>query len=356
LRPRSSDADLAYFGGNVTSARIVPQSAGATGIPTFTGWLESARQKLTGTNRWKEIEATWTVPKKPDSAYADTSVYFAFPGLGNDPEDLILQPVLVYGYPNLPGYPGGDTSWTLAAMYISPKVGEHYASVLNVSPGDSIYGSVTLQSCGSNQCNWDIYAYDYNTLQHSEGVWADSAPDRQDIAAGGAVEVYRLPPKCGYFPPNGVFFNNINLYSLNGPVTPTWHDSINIGSNPNCQFNVYASDSAPSRVYLYHNTESVQQPPPTITVTISGPSQVPAHKYCTWSVAADGGTQPYLYSWLVNGTPVGGDSSSLYILTPSSQFVISAVVVDSTRRANGQDITVNVGGVQNCWEQRPMGP
>ncbi len=160
---------------------------------------------------------------------------------------------------------------------------------------------------------------------------------------------------CTYFPPNGVFFNNIVLYDTHGRVTPSWVP-VPFSGSPSCGFAV-KSDSA-SFVYLYDTVVTVQPPSPppeSVYVTIAGPSRVPAHRGCIWTAAADGGTAPYVYSWLVNGRPVGGDSSTLFITTPSSPFVLSVVAVDSIGRANGQDLTVNVGGVQNCYEQRPIG-
>jgi len=166
------------------------------------------------------------------------------------------------------------------------------------------------------------------------------------------MEAHNLP-SCTYLPPNGVFFKSIVLYDTRGLVNPFYW--VPVDNLKACGSHVQAD--SPSYVYLYDTVQSVPPPPPpppSVSVGITGPSRVPAHRYCTWTATASGGATPYAYSWLVNGNPAGNDSS-LAITTPSSGFTISVVAVDSIGRANGQDLHVNVGGVNNCNQQLPIG-
>jgi subtilisin len=91
-------------------------------------------------------------------------------------------------------------------------------------------------------------------------------------------------------------------------------------------------------------------PPPSIGVSITGASLAPAHHPCTWTAGAWGGTEPYSYSWTVNGAPAGDGSETLTISTPSSNFVIIVTAVDANDYTGTSGLTVTVGG-GNCNEQ-----
>lgn len=52
-----------------------------------------------------------------------------------------------------------------------------------------------------------------------------------------------------------------------------------------------------------------QPPPPPLSVTISGPTEIEAFfEGCSWYAAAIGGAEPYSYAWTVNGQPAGTNS------------------------------------------------
>ena len=91
-------------------------------------------------------------------------------------------------------------------------------------------------------------------------------------------------------------------------------------------------------------------PPPSIGVSITGASLAPAHHPCTWTAGAWGGTEPYSYSWTVNGAPAGDGSETLSISTPSSNFMIIVTAVDANGYTGTSGLTVTVGG-GNCSEQ-----
>ena len=91
-------------------------------------------------------------------------------------------------------------------------------------------------------------------------------------------------------------------------------------------------------------------PPPSVSVVITGPNLVPAHRYCTWAAGAYGGTEPYSYSWTVNGAPAGDGTETLSMTTLSSNFTITATAIDANGYTGISGMTVTVGGT-GCAEQ-----
>lgn len=85
-------------------------------------------------------------------------------------------------------------------------------------------------------------------------------------------------------------------------------------------------------------------PPPSISVSITGPNLVPAHHYCTWSAGAWGGAEPYTYSWTVNGSPAGDGSDVLNITTPRSAFTIAVSATDANGLYAWTSVSVSIGG------------
>jgi subtilisin family serine protease len=85
-------------------------------------------------------------------------------------------------------------------------------------------------------------------------------------------------------------------------------------------------------------------PPPSVSVTINGPGTVPARHSCTWNAVATGGTEPYTYSWTVNGNPSGDGSDTLTITTPSSAFTIAVTATDANSLQGSTSVSVGIGG------------
>ncbi len=102
-------------------------------------------------------------------------------------------------------------------------------------------------------------------------------------------------------------------------------------------------------VYAVYNLQP-PAPPPSVSVTIAGASMAPARHYCTWTAGAYGGTDPYSYSWTLNGAPAGNGSDTLSVTTPSSNFTITATAIDANGYSGISGLTVRIGG-GTCAQQ-----
>ncbi|MEW5925872.1 MAG: Ig-like domain-containing protein [Gemmatimonadota bacterium] len=73
---------------------------------------------------------------------------------------------------------------------------------------------------------------------------------------------------------------------------------------------------------------SVSQPP-SLSISILGPSSLRSRHTCTWYADASGGTAPYSYSWSASGGS-GYASDSQYTHSSSSSFSLYLTVTDAT--------------------------
>ncbi len=299
---------------------------------------------------FEQINALWAVPPKPPSLYVSPMVFYAWPGLESGiTSGNVLQPVMEYGYDGI----GGGNYWYMRAWQCALGTGNcNYSSAAAVDDSDVISGIVKLTGCAGSTCRWDVRATDWtkNGQVLVDDTFPDGNPPGYYWAYGGAMEGTQLL-SCSDYPPNGVFFVGIGMVLVGDSVRshPNWHRGV-YGSG--CELHVIAESTYVSLYDTVANVQPPGSPPESVTVTIAGPSQVPANKTCTWTVSAGGGTAPYVYSWLKNGQAVAGDSV-LEVNTGNSNFVLSSVAVDSLGRANGQNLNVTVGGVKNCAQQIP---
>jgi hypothetical protein len=86
---------------------------------------------------------------------------------------------------------------------------------------------------------------------------------------------------------------------------------------------------------------SVSQPP-SLAVSILGPSSVRSGHSCTWSAGVSGGNAPYSYSWSASGGS-GYASGSDYTNTSSSSFTLYLTVTDAvgTSQSTSKRVTVS---------------
>jgi hypothetical protein len=89
--------------------------------------------------------------------------------------------------------------------------------------------------------------------------------------------------------------------------------------------------------------------PPTLTVTIQGPTSVVKGVAKTWTSTVSNGTSPYTYKWTRNGATVGTSASYTGSATVCGTFTIILTVTDSNSNTATRSIDVDVtGGTPPC--------
>jgi hypothetical protein len=275
--------------------RVAVSAHGISEPPEDNGWMESAGYDV-GT-AWGQISASWHVPAAPVPQYGVVSdseqVFYSFPALEPLSGASILQPVLTYG--TSMGY--GGNFWTATSWYCK-SLCEHSSTVLSVSPGDSLVGSVTASGCSDGMCTWTVVTVDVRTGGRSSLLVQDSSAYLQ--AFGGAMEVYHLN-SCPYYPAAGVFFTGISLYDQsNHQVTPLWNKNVTAGTSPACGLSVNETSST---VGLNDD--------PGPSIIMSGPNTGQPGARVTVTATVSSGATPYTYSWkIVDGSGSCGNSNS----------------------------------------------
>ena len=243
-------------------------------------WIEEAYDSLGGSNNYGEVIAGWRVPRKPSGSYSDSSVFYSFPGLQNfDSLGLyVLQPVIQYGYNR---DFGTDTSWT-ANSWACDTLCRH-GTYISITPGDSIYGSVTESACVNGTCTWTIVTVD--VTKSTRATYTKDYTSNFNWVGGGVLETYGLTT-CSQYPDTGVFYSGIQAYDGSGhQLTPSWTNYVNPNHvGPSCGFNVASTTST---VSLFYN-----QPPPPPPLSVSIYQQPP-----TYTAEPSGGYSPYSYYW-----------------------------------------------------------
>lgn len=281
---------------------------------------------------WGEIDAAWHVPQSPTASYGvvnDTpQVFYAFPGIQSNllSTATILQPVLTYG--TAPGY--GGNFWTATSWACGPMCG-HSSTILNVTPRDSMVGSVTASNCVNGTCTWTIVTRDVTTGGVS--TWAIDDTSGYHYAVGGSMEQKGLTT-CSEFPPAGVFFTGITLKDQTGhTTTPTWFNNPADGFSPSCAFNVTSTSTTASLV---------DDNGPTLI--LGGPTTGKPFTLVTVTATASSGVPPYTYSWrIVGGTGSCGNQSTCTVrLGAGGTFTnVFGTVTDSKNLQAAAEWTVN---------------
>ena len=116
--------------------------------PTINDWVENAGA-YAFTNSWgfswfNEIQATLTVPPPPSSPSSPLNDFLWF-GFQDAAGTAVLQPVVQYGTSDA----GGGNGWFVGIWYISASGAESHTSLVKVSAGNVITGTVK-QSCAAS--------------------------------------------------------------------------------------------------------------------------------------------------------------------------------------------------------------
>jgi hypothetical protein len=224
----------------VKGSSVAPNS---TTAPEVNGWIENASITTSSESKsYGALVATWTVPPHPTAN--DGQWLFFFPGfedIGNTPS--ILQPVLQWNQ-----HQWAIASWNCCLNDITTE-----SPVVNVSPGDLIYGSIT-SNCprGSVSCSaWNVLSLDMSTGQST--ILSDTPSEGQvfNWAFGGVLEPYYVV-SCNDYPPNRkILFDNIAVFdqSLRPMAHPKWGETANTTQTPQCGYGATASGNQVKLTY-----------------------------------------------------------------------------------------------------------
>lgn len=209
----------------------LPLGTSAAILPEVNGWIENANITTdTPTVSYAALIATWTVPPQPKAN--DGQWLFFFPGLEdiNDPQTSILQPVLQWAFGQW-----AIASWNCCLNNIAVE-----SPVVNVSPGDLIYGSIT-NTCppGTISCaTWNVLSVDLTTGDST--ILSQTPSDGQvfNWAFGAVLEPYYVVSCKDYPPDRRIGFYDITVFDefLNPIRNPPWSTSVNSTQEPQCGY------------------------------------------------------------------------------------------------------------------------
>jgi hypothetical protein len=210
------------------------RSYGQSSTPATNGWVEYI--SATTSSSYGKLTSDWKVPAAPIGL---GQTLFYFPGF-EDLNDVqsIVQPVLQFGSSSA----GGGDYWALSSWNCCLSGIADYSTLLDVSPGDIIVGSITSNcAAGSSSCaTWNIVSENYTTGAKTALIKSKSDGQSWDWAFGAVMEVYGVT-SCADYPPNtGVSFS-VKLFdkNLNQIADPGWTKSPAERSiSPSCSFSL----------------------------------------------------------------------------------------------------------------------
>lgn len=180
----------------------------------------------------------------------------------------------------------GVTGYAALNVYAAPT-----PSRIDVSPA-----SATVYVGSTRQFTAQVYDQYNNAMPGYSFTWSSSAPGVAGVGSSGVV--------------SGV---------SSGSVTVT-----------------------ASAAGLSGSAQVTVSPPPSLSVSIHGPSPVRSGATCTWYADVSGGTAPYSYSWSASGGS-GYASGSWYTNSSSTSFTLYLTVTDATgaSQSTSRWVTVN---------------
>jgi len=211
--------------------------------PEVNGWIENASITTSSESKsYGALVATWTVPPHPVAN--DGQWLFFFPGfedIGNT--SSILQPVLQWYQ-----HQWAIASWNCCLNDIATE-----SPVVNVSPGDLIYGSITSNCPGGTlSCAaWNVLSLDMSTGQSTTLSNTPSEGQVFNWAFGGVLEPYYVI-SCNDYPSNGkILFENITVFDqrLHPIAPPKWRETANTTQTPQCGYDAKASGNQVKLTY-----------------------------------------------------------------------------------------------------------
>lgn len=167
---------------------------------------------------------TWIVPPIPDSSH-DSQLLYLFNGLQpTSGVSRILQPVLQYGV----SAAGGGDYWSVASWYVSD--GEpFFTPAVQVSPGQSLQGILTLTSVSTTDAGDKVYGYNSVFAGIPLSSLSISSPVELTFA-WEVLEIYNAS-QASDLPRGTTKMTSINIVDNNGHRPPVSWVPISADSN-----------------------------------------------------------------------------------------------------------------------------
>ena len=137
------------------------------------GWVAWTQFNNTASNPINYFSSTWSVPGNPTTT-SDDQLFYIWDGLepydvlNNNPANLVIQPVLQWGYN---GKFGSNASWSVSNWFVWNGGGAYTSPQLNVPQGTSLTGLITYngETSGSYQYTSTFTQYPNTSMNVTMG-------------------------------------------------------------------------------------------------------------------------------------------------------------------------------------------
>jgi hypothetical protein len=218
-------------------------------VPGFgSGWIADAFWMNTTGSPVTSFQTTWTVPPAPATDHGQT--IFLFNGIDpSDPSQAILQPVLQWG----PSHAGGGSYWTIASWYVTSSGDAFFTPLVNVNPGDTLVGVMTLTAQGGG-----LFSYQ-SAFQGISGTVLPVENVAELVWCNETLEAYGITTCSDYPATDLTAMDSIEIQT--GSTTPAVHWTPQDRVTDCHQHATVPIDSGDGgEVYLYYRNPSFNIP------------------------------------------------------------------------------------------------
>jgi hypothetical protein len=315
------------------SQRATGQNGGS--VPSTNGWVAYGANFLPTGRTIHHIGARWIVPPHPQS-YPSNATNFLFPGAEDFPATKVVQPVLQYGSSGA----GGGQYWSATGWHCGPTC--VHGTLITVSQGDVLGGTVDAPNCSGGACDWVIDVEDSTT--HASSVFTalhsslgTQTNDNLTFAVAGAFEIWNMGNFCYGLSGGPHQFTQVSFIDNTGAAfTPSsWIAGFDRSVTPQCGYNETSTSGA--------EVTLIDSLAPALSASIIGPYTINEGSFATWSAAIEApGWAPYTYRWSgvlsgsgssITGSPRSSGNLNLQVIdaaADTADYVVSILVCGST--------------------------
>jgi hypothetical protein len=216
------------------------------------------------------------------------------------------------------------------------------------------YGRVTLATenfLGNTRVQYQMWEDDNDPCATHNGQMSGGLPPKTTSDISGSmqdlftrvVDIYRVLTSAGTWTTkiSPLAGNVSSVYQIVSSLNKD--DFVGDMKAPSCwpsggadaTFYIYADRGATYKGATWINTDYGQKdpvcapPPPSLSVSISGPSEITACGAGTYTASVSNGTPPYTIQWLRDGTVIGSGSTLYLYGQPAGTFVLTGRATDS---------------------------